>query len=152
MRAFASLTEVFGNMKKLFSLFKIKRENGQSMVEFALMLPLIVLLVCGVLEFGWVYGNSLAVQNATREGVRAGIVAVAQSENNLLVTNRIDSMIPDAAKNVHVSIVYSNPANFRAGDITVTVHYTLNGITPFAALFTDGGAFNLSTACTMKMS
>jgi len=139
-------------MKKQFSFLKIKRENGQSMVEFALMLPLVILLLCRILEFGWVYGNSLAVQNATREGVRAGIVAVAQLQNNQLVTDRINSMIPDVVENVNISIVYSNPANFRAGDITVTVKYTIDGITPFSALFTDGGAFNLSAACTMKMS
>lgn len=117
-----------------------------------MMLPLIVLLLCGMLEFGWVYGNSLAVQNATREGVRAGIVAVAQAENNQLVTDRINSMAPDAVENMEISIVYSDPANFRAGDITVIVTYTLNGITPFAGLFTTGGAFNLSADCTMKMS
>ncbi len=139
-------------MKKIISLRIMKREKGQSMVELALTLPLIILLLGGIIEFGWVYGNSLAVQNATREGVRAGIVAVAQSENNVLVTNRINSMVPDAAKNLVISIVYSNPANFRAGDITVTVTYTLNGITPFSALFTSGGVFHLSTHCTMKMS
>jgi len=122
------------------------------MVEFALTLPLILLLLCGIFELGWVFGNSLAVQNAAREGVRAGIVASAQAENNQLVTDRILSMVPDAAQNVIISIVYSDPANFRAGDITVTVNYSLKGITPFATIFASDGIFHLSTGCTMKMS
>jgi len=131
---------------------KKRRENGQSMVEFALTLPLILLLLCGIFELGWVYGNSLAVQNATREGVRAGIVASAQEENNQLVTDRILSMVPDAAKDVTIDIVYSDTVNFRAGDITVTVSYSLKGITPFSTLFTPDGIYDLTTACTMKMS
>jgi len=138
-------------LKKRFSRNR-KREDGQSLVELALTLPLILLLLCGILEFGWVYGNSLAVQNATREGVRAGIVASAQAENNRLVTDRTLSMIPDAAQNVAISIVYSNAVNFRAGDISVTVNYTLKGITPFATLFARQGVYHLSTGCTMKMS
>lgn len=137
--------------RKLFNKKK-RRESGQSMVEFALTLPLILLLLCGIFELGWVYGNSLAVQNATREGVRVGIVANEQAENNQLVTDRILSMTPDAAKNVTITIVYSNSVNFRAGDITVTVEYSLKGITPFATLFATDGIFNLSTDCTMKMS
>jgi hypothetical protein len=122
------------------------------MVELALTLPLIFLLLCGILEFGWVYGNTLAVQNATREGVRAGIVAREQAENNQLVTDRILSMIPDAAENPVITITYSNAANFRAGDINAKIEYTIKGITPLAPLFTADGIYNLSSACTMKMS
>jgi len=132
---------------------KIKRrESGQSMVELALTLPIILLLLAGILEFGWVYGNSLTAQNATREGVRVGIVANAQAENNQLVTDRILSMFPDVAENVVITITYSNPANFRSGDITVLVTYSIKGITPFAGLLTTNGAFSLATDCTMKMS
>ena len=138
--------------KKLFENKKNRRENGQSMVEFALTLPLVLLLLCGIFEFGWVYGNALAVQNATREGVRAGIVASVEAENNTLVTNKILSMVPDAALDVTITIVYSDTVNFQAGDITVTVNYSIKGITPFATLFTDDGIFDLSTECTMKMS
>lgn len=134
------------------SFRKNRHENGQSLVELALTLPLIFLLLCGILEFGWVYGNSLAVENATREGVRVGIVARDQAENNQLVTDRILSMIPGAAEDTVITITYSDSVNFRAGDISATVNYTIKGITPLAPLFTAGGEFDLSAACTMKMS
>ena len=40
-----------------------KRENGQSAVEFALVLPILLLIVCGILDFGWLFYNQLSVEN-----------------------------------------------------------------------------------------
>lgn len=48
------------------------RERGQSMVEMALILPLLVTIVIGTLEFGFVFDHHLTLEYATREGARAG--------------------------------------------------------------------------------
>ncbi len=48
---------------------------GQSLVEFALTLPIFVLLMMGVLEFGFLYNNILTVQYAARQGVSAAAQA-----------------------------------------------------------------------------
>ena len=34
---------------------KRKRESGQAMVEFALILPILLLIVCGIIDFGWLF-------------------------------------------------------------------------------------------------
>ena len=47
-------------------------EHGQSLVEMALILPLLVLIVIGTLEFGFVFDHHLTLEYATREGARAG--------------------------------------------------------------------------------
>ncbi len=47
-------------------------ERGQALVEMALILPLLVLLVIGTLEFGFVFDHHLTLEYATREGARAG--------------------------------------------------------------------------------
>ena len=49
--------------------------TGQSLVEFALALPIFVLLMMGVLEFGFLYNNILTVQYASRQGVSAAAQA-----------------------------------------------------------------------------
>lgn len=49
--------------------------SGQSLVEFALTLPIFVLLMMGVLEFGFLYNNILTVQYAARQGVSAAAQA-----------------------------------------------------------------------------
>jgi TadE-like protein len=53
---------------------KLKRNRGASVVEFALVLPLLVILVFGIIEFGLFLYNQQVITNASREGARAGIV------------------------------------------------------------------------------
>lgn len=48
----------------------IKKENGQAMVEFALVLPILLLFIGGIIDFGWVYYNQLSANNASREAAR----------------------------------------------------------------------------------
>ncbi|MDQ6794775.1 MAG: pilus assembly protein [Chloroflexota bacterium] len=50
---------------------QIGRDEGQSLVEFALAVPVFVLLLMGLLEFGFLYNNILTVQFASRQGVSA---------------------------------------------------------------------------------
>jgi hypothetical protein len=47
-------------------------ERGQSLIEMGLILPLLVLIVLGTLEFGFVFDHHLTIEYATREGARAG--------------------------------------------------------------------------------
>ena len=51
-----------------------KRTRGQGLVEFALILPLLLLLMMGIVEFGYVFIVYTSVFNAAREGARHGIV------------------------------------------------------------------------------
>jgi hypothetical protein len=47
-------------------------ERGQSLVEFAMIVPVFVLILFGMLEFGFVFSHNLTLQYATREGARTG--------------------------------------------------------------------------------
>ncbi len=138
-------------MKK--RLFHRRRESGQSAVELALTLPLLLFLICGMLELGWLASNRLVLENITREGVRAGIIATSAASNTSDVIARIDAMKPDyMTGDLNVTVTYSNTSDFRAGDITVVTTYDLPTITPLAGMLTDDGAFHLRAECTMKMS
>ena len=44
-------------------------------MEFALVLPLLMLILWGMIEFGLLLYNKQVITNASREGARAGIVA-----------------------------------------------------------------------------
>jgi len=52
----------------------MRRQEGTSVVEFALVLPLLVLLLAGIVEFGLIMYNQQIITNASREGARYGIV------------------------------------------------------------------------------
>lgn len=57
-------------------MFKRKNKTrGQSVVEMALILPVVLLVIFGVIEFGRALFIYTVVSNAAREGVRAGLVA-----------------------------------------------------------------------------
>jgi Flp pilus assembly protein TadG len=50
-------------------------EKGAAMVEFAFVLPLLLIIVFGAIEFGVLMYNQQVITNASREGARAGIVS-----------------------------------------------------------------------------
>ena len=52
----------------------LRREAGQELVEFALILPLLLLLFLGIIEFGRAMLAYNTIANAAREGARYGIV------------------------------------------------------------------------------
>ena len=52
----------------------IKDQKGAAVVEFAIILPLLLVLLFGIVEFGFLLYNKAMITNAAREGARAGIV------------------------------------------------------------------------------
>jgi hypothetical protein len=58
---------------------------GASAVEFAIVLPFLVVLVFGVCEFGIMFYDKAVITNASREGARAGITGVVATEIEQIV-------------------------------------------------------------------
>jgi Flp pilus assembly protein TadG len=52
-----------------------RREDGAALVEFALILPVLVLLLFGLIDFGFIYNDYLQVRQGVRDGARQGAVA-----------------------------------------------------------------------------
>lgn len=51
-------------------------QRGQSVVEFSMIVPVVLLMLLGMLEFGFVFDHSATIGNATREGARMGSALV----------------------------------------------------------------------------
>ncbi len=49
-----------------------RKHKGQGLVEFALVLPILLLLIMGVIDFGWMIFNYTQLYNGLREGLRYG--------------------------------------------------------------------------------
>jgi len=98
------------------------------MVEFALILPVFLLLVFGVLDFGRaVYADS-TISNAAREGARFGMIAPSPTSAVQAKVQQYASTLAIPAANVSVSCVTADGtndcANAEPGDqITVAVTY-----------------------------
>ena len=67
------------NLTKQTNMERKRRESGQSAVEMALMLPLLLLLIFGMLEMGWLATTRQTMDAITREATRAGTVAASTS-------------------------------------------------------------------------
>jgi len=58
-----------------------KSQAGQAMVEMALVLPILLVLVGGIMDFGWLFYNKIALNNAAREGARYAAIHYAPASN-----------------------------------------------------------------------
>ena len=61
----------------------IAGQRGASAVEFAIVLPVLLLLLFGTIEFGVLFFNKAVITNASREGARRGVVWWTDSCRNL---------------------------------------------------------------------
>ncbi|TML68026.1 MAG: hypothetical protein E6G13_11040 [Actinobacteria bacterium] len=59
---------------------KIKDEQGQTLTEFAIVLPLLVVLLFAIIQFGVVFNNYLTLTDAARAAARKG--AVSRNSSN----------------------------------------------------------------------
>src|SRR3954447_20281912 len=60
---------------------KRRREEGAALVEFALILPILVLLLFGLIDFGFIYNDFIQVRQGVRDGARQGAVASFGSDS-----------------------------------------------------------------------
>ncbi len=54
--------------------FQFKNERGQTLTEFAIVLPILCLLLFGVIQFGIAFNNYITLTDAVRAGARKGAV------------------------------------------------------------------------------
>ena len=59
---------------KFFKVLKTKNEKGAAAVEFALILPILVIIVFGIFQFGIAFNNWISLTHAAREGARLAAV------------------------------------------------------------------------------
>lgn len=129
-----------------------KSESGQAMVEMALILPVLLLLIMGILEAGWLFSNKLMLDNVCREAARSAISTAAQGNNNAEALARVQQLLPGyAAGKVGVQITYTDETVFRKGDVRVHLTYPLAPITPLVGTLLPEGCA-LQADCVMKVS
>jgi Flp pilus assembly protein TadG len=69
---------------------RIKDQKGGALIEFAIVLPLLMLLVGGIVDFGILFYNKQVLTNASREGARAGIVYQIDGAGNKIILTESD--------------------------------------------------------------
>jgi Flp pilus assembly protein TadG len=57
------------------TMARVRAARGQAVIEMALTLPLLLLIVLGIFDFGFMFQRYEVVTNAAREGARLGVLA-----------------------------------------------------------------------------
>jgi hypothetical protein len=114
-------------------------ERGANLVEFVIVLPILLLLVFGIIEFGINFDRKIATTNAAREGARAAVVGVypgacaSGTSSDKAMCTAIERLGLDASKTKAEVVV---PGTAAAGQaVIVCVEYPVESITGiFSAL------------------
>lgn len=80
---------------------RLRKRRGQALVEFALVVPILIAFLGGLVAVGWLYNHQMILTNATREGARLGSLGDDETEIRAAVMDYLDtshfSPMPDAA-------------------------------------------------------
>lgn len=117
-------------------LMRGKDDRGASLVEFALVMPLLIVLVMGIVEASWAFANNLDVRHGAREGAR--LIAVDYNPNGNSGNAQRDDIVAeicsrmDLAASPALTRVEFTSTGLDVGDgatVTITtVHDDLTGL------------------------
>jgi Flp pilus assembly protein TadG len=108
-----------------------KGEDGAAAVEFALLLPLLVLLLFGFIQFGLAFNTKIQATNAAREGARMAVVGIDNWADVGGGTAFWQAVQQDAGLGDINNCVLSTTPNEVGGTLTVTFDYPLDLAIPF---------------------
>jgi len=147
-------------------------DRGGTMVEFALTLPIFIILVVGIIEFGWCFFVQHTMQYATREGMRLAIVGRTLTDTSgntmspvasIIYTIRQEASLAVNPDSVLISIYqvgtnFSDPTNWQntqtagnRGDyMRVRTRVVHTFFTPLIGSFFPGGTMTIQAEGTFR--
>ena len=105
------------------------RSQGQAIIEFTLLLPLVIIIVGGLTDLGLAFYISVGVENAVREGARIAVTTSPLAADDSNVKQAVKDRIPPAGQFALSSGYPTNTAPSAAtcdGNVTVTAEGTYN--------------------------
>ncbi|MEQ8235602.1 MAG: TadE/TadG family type IV pilus assembly protein [Syntrophomonadaceae bacterium] len=152
---------------------KISGQNGQALVEMAIVVPVLLLIVFGIVEFGRGFNEKLLITNAARQGVRTA--AVDSAVHDPIIADDILSILGGTANRVvsYPTLIGTETAKIEwtqtwgsttgYGSITferfpvdlptkvsITIDYPFYVYMPFVSLAT-GNPIDLQSSATMRI-
>jgi Flp pilus assembly protein TadG len=100
----------------------LKNSEGQSIVEFSISLPILLLIIAGILEFSKLGGTLLMVNYGAREGAR--VAALGANDTTIIQQVKESTLLLDDSKLV-VEIL-PETARVSSGNVSVTVKYPVD--------------------------
>lgn len=125
----------------------MRKKNGQAMVEIAIILPIFLLLLCAVVDFGRILYASIHLNMITQEAVRMGGLGKNDYEMVGFVNDNVD--LPE--EDTIIVDISPNGLTRKSGDyVTLKITYKINYITPIIGAFIPS-PFEVITQSTIRV-
>jgi Flp pilus assembly protein TadG len=134
-----------------------ERARGVAAVEVALVLPLLLVVLFGIVDFGFMLQNKAMITNAAREGARAGIVL----RNPRLTKAQVEAIAAGYCRNRLIRLAGSGectatatlpePIQALTSELRVEVQYAYDGPIVTLIRLIPGGALTLGTMRSMSV-
>lgn len=122
----------------------MKSQKGQSLVEFALIVPLILLLLFGMFDIGRVLFSAVALEHAAREGARVASVGKTNAEVIASIRNATTGLDSN-----QVAVSISTQARTSGENIEIHLSYPVSMINPLLRTFQH--SFTISSKSVMRV-
>ena len=134
------------------SLQSVRGVRGQALAEFALVLPLVLLFIAGIIEFGRAWNIKQIVTDAAREGARYTVVKDTDVDSNDVKAKIMERLALGSIETANITIEPSADWRQTGLPMTVTVA-TQFQMGLIGALLSWAGApaqITISTQATMR--
>ena len=120
--------------------------RGQAIVEFALILPILIVLVMGILEFGLFFHSYVNISFASKEAARlAALDANATSQS---IAASVQATMP-ATSNIAITLTPAAPRTTGL-PVTVSVSTQHTFMTPVISVLAPSNPYTISSSTTAR--
>lgn len=141
---------------------KIRTQGGAAAIEFALVLPLLIALLFGIIEFSLVLYDKAMITNASREGARQGIVfrvvpvtgdrlPLSEGEIGAVVNSYLANRLITFGGPVTATTTAARAGTYPDEMLTVNVGYTYTFLVLPGFVAGLVGGINLDAQTVMRM-
>jgi len=143
-------------MSRFFSIARRFRRNerGQALVEFALVVPLLLIMVMAIIDFGRAWNLHQTITDAAREGARQAVISNAVTQDSAVAI--VAGVIRASGFDPGLATV-GFPDGFKQGrgeqtTVTIEMPYRFGFLAPFIRLVTldNSDAIRLRTYARMR--
>lgn len=125
-----------------------RRSRGQSLVETAIILPVVLMLIMAIIDFGLLFNNYIIISNASREGARKAALGGTDSEIVQTIQNMTTTL---KLSNMSISISPDYSQRSHGSQVKISITYRSPLITPIIDKFFPGGVAQLKSAAIMRV-
>jgi len=126
----------------------LRREDGSAAVEFAFVLPILLMILLGIMEFGIILYRQEVITNASREGARFGIIIGSPRPTTGQIQDVVSTYLTSAGLTAGDASIDVTGAQGASGDdltVAVTYPYTFIALPNFVARLSSSLALNATT-------